>query len=89
MKDILLFGAGHEGTKRQIERGRDVFYAISQPAPASTSCSFVGYRSARVPFTVSTVYAEKGGFLIGVFGDEPSDEQIMQAIFKYEPEPVG
>lgn len=89
MKDIMLFGAGHDGSKRQVEPGREVFYAISQPGPGATSGSMIGCRSARVPFTVSTVYKEKGGFLIGVFGDEPNDEQIVKAILKYNPEPIN
>jgi len=89
MKDIMLFGAGHDGTKRQIEPGREVIYAISKPDPTSSARSLICCRSAQVPFSVSTVYEEKGGFLVGVFGDEPTDEQILKAIDKYDPQPIA
>jgi hypothetical protein len=45
--------------------------------------------SGSLQFIVKTVYQERGGYLIGVCGDEPSDEDIVKAIFKYHPKPIG
>ncbi len=88
MKDILLFGAGHDGTKRRVEPGKDAYYFNSKAGMSPTGANTVGFRVKHVAYKVSTVYPEKGGFLIGVHGDEPSDEQIEKAILKYNPIPL-
>lgn len=89
MKDIMLFGAGHDGTKRQVEPGKDSYYFSSKPVPSPTSTNIVSYGAEQVSFRVSTVYPEKGGFLIGVHGEEPSDKTILEAIFKFNPTPLN
>lgn len=89
MKDIMLFGAGHDGTKRQVEPGKDSYYFNSKPVPSPTGTDRVSYGAERVSFLASTVYPEKGGFLIGVHGEEPSDRTILEAIFKYNPTPLN
>ena len=89
MKDILLFGAGHDGTKRQVEPGKESYFFNSKPALSHTGTNRVSYGAEQVSFRVSTVYPEKGGFLIGVHGEEPSDKTILEAIFKYNPTPLN
>lgn len=89
MKDILLFGAGHGGTKRQVEPGKESYVFNSKPALSHTGTNRVSYGAEQVSFRVSTVYPEKGGFLIGVHGEEPSDKTILEAIFKYNPTPLN
>ncbi|HCC75137.1 MAG TPA: hypothetical protein DEQ42_05345 [Shigella sp.] len=89
MKDILLFGAGHDGTKRQVEPGKDSSSFSSKPVPSPTSTNTVSYSAKQVRFRISTVYPEKGGFLIGVHGEEPSDKTILEAIIKYNPTPLN
>ncbi|PAC04191.1 hypothetical protein [Escherichia coli] len=89
MKDIMLFGAGHEGTKEQVEPGKESYYFNSKPVPSPTGANIVSHRSEQVSFRVGTVYPEKGGFLIGVNGEEPSDKTILEAIFKYNPTPLN
>lgn len=89
MKDIMLFGAGHEGTKKQVEPGKESYYFNSKPVSSPTGTNIVSYSAEQVSFRVSTVYPEKGGFLIGVHGEEPSDKTIVDAIFKYNPSPLN
>lgn len=89
MKDILLFGAGHNGTKRQVEPGKDSYYFSSKPVLSPKCTNMVSYGAEQVLFRVSTVYPEKGGFLIGVHGEEPSDKAILEAVFKYNPTPLS
>ncbi|ANO78922.1 TPA: hypothetical protein IBF34_002799 [Escherichia coli] len=89
MKDIMLFGAGHDGTKRQVEPGKESYFFNSQPVLSPTGTNRVSYGAEQVSFRVSTVYPEKGGFLIGVHGEEPSDNAIVEAIFKYNPTPLN
>lgn len=89
MKDILLFGAGHDGTKRQVEPGKDSYNFNSKPELSPIGTNRVSYGAEQVSFRVNTVYPEKGGFLIGVNGEEPSDKTILEAIFKYNPTPLN
>lgn len=89
MKDILLFGAGHDGTKRQVEPGKETYSFSSKPAPSPKGTNIMSYGAKHVSFKSDIVYPEKGGFLIGVHGEEPSDKQILEAIFKYNPSPLN
>lgn len=89
MKDILLFGAGHDGTKRQVEPGKDFYSLSTKPVPSSKGTNIVSYSAKHVLFKADIVYPEKGGFLIGVHGEEPSDKQILEAILKYNPTPLN
>ncbi|EPZ8968989.1 TPA: hypothetical protein O4E86_003444 [Klebsiella oxytoca] len=88
MKDILLFGAGHDGTKRRVEHSKDTCYFNSKAEMSPTGADVVGFKIKHVAYKISTAYPEKGGFLIGVYGEEPSDDQIIKAILKYNPLPV-
>lgn len=45
MKDIMLFGAGHEGTKKQVEPGKESYYFNSMPVPSPTGANIVSHRS--------------------------------------------
>ncbi|HGE7084568.1 TPA: hypothetical protein ACGB3K_001150 [Klebsiella aerogenes] len=89
MKDILLFGAGHDGTKRQVELGKESYNFNSKPVLSPTGTDRVSYSAQQVSFRTITVYPDKGGFLIGVHGEEPSDKTILEAIFKYNPTPLN
>lgn len=88
MNDIMLFGAGHHGKKVQVESGVEkvTFGSSIEPHASRARLSFRGYNAT---FIVKTVYQERGGYLIGVCGDDPSDEDIVKAVFKYNPKSIG
>jgi len=88
VNDIMLFGAGHHGKKEQVAPGVEkvTFGSSIEPHQSQARLSFSSYNAT---FIVKTVYQERGGYLIGVCGDEPSDEDIVKAIFKYHPKPIG
>lgn len=88
MNDIMLFGAGHHGTKKQVAPGVEkvTFSSSIEPHESRNRLSFSSYSAT---FIVETVYQERGGYLIGVCGDAPSDGDIVKAIFKYNPKPIG
>lgn len=88
MNDIMLFGAGHHGKKKQVAPGVEkvTFSSSIELHESRTRLSCSSYSAT---FIVKTVYQERGGYLIGVCGDDPSDEDIVKAIFKYNPKPIG
>lgn len=88
MNDIMLFGAGHHGKKKQVAPGVEKV-TFSSSMELHESRTRLSYSSYSATFIVKTVYQERGGYLIGVCGDEPSDENIVKAIFKYNPKPIG
>ncbi|NBF31516.1 hypothetical protein GV751_18025 [Enterobacter hormaechei] len=45
MKDIMLFGAGHEGTKKQVEPGKESYNFSSKPVPSPAGTNIVSYGS--------------------------------------------
>lgn len=90
MQDVLIFGAGHQGSLKQVDEGSDSVIASSKPQPSVIGPGdMVKYQAEGfLKFSISTIYRESGAYLIGVIDAPPSDEEIDRAIRAHRPRPI-